>query len=100
MKKAILIIILFFCFIFKTYASETFYLGDHVPNIYIYMDRVNKKVYRQFRMIYKSNTNELVYCIEPGATLSNGNYESYDEYNDVFNIPVDKFNKIKLIAYY
>lgn len=87
-------------FIMKTNASETFYLGDHVPDIYIYMDRINKKVYRQFRMIYKTNTNELVYCIEPGSSLSTGTYDEYSSYNTIFSLSKDQFEKIKLIAYY
>lgn len=87
------------CFI-SAKADDTFYLGEHVPDIYIYMNRINKKVYRQFRMIYKSDTNELVYCIEPGTTLASGTYDKNEEYNDVFNLSVEKWNKIKLIAYY
>lgn len=100
MKKIYLFLFLFIIFITKTHADETFYLGDHVPDIYIYMDRINKKVYRQFRMIYKSDSNELVYCIEPGTTLANNAYEAYTDYSPVFNLTEDKFNKIKLIAYY
>lgn len=100
MKRIILFIILFLSFYTTVKASETFYLGDHVPDIYIYMDRINKKVYRQFRMIYRSSTDELVYCIEPGATLSSNNYDSYEEFNSVFNLTEEKFNRIKLIAYY
>lgn len=100
MKKIIFVILTLFAFVKSVSASETFYLGDHVPDIYIYMDRINKKVYRQFRMIYRTNTNELVYCIEPGASLSSGYYDDYNDFNSIFNISIDKFNKIKLIAYY
>ena len=100
MKKIYLFLFLFIIFITKAHADETFYLGAHVPDIYIYMDRINRKVYRQFRMIYKSDSNELVYCIEPGTTLANSAYEVYTNYSPVFNLTEDKFNKIMLIAYY
>lgn len=100
MKKILLFIIVFLSFYKTPKASETFYLGDHVPDIYIYMDRINKRVYRQFRMIYRTSTDELVYCIEPGATLSSNNYDSYEEFNSIFNLTEEKFNRIKLIAYY
>lgn len=100
MKKTIIFLGLFIAFISKVNASDTFYLGDHVPNIYIYMNRINKKVYRQFRMIYKSGTNELVYCIEPGTSLANDIYETYNTYNSIFNISLDKWERLKLIAYY
>lgn len=91
---------MFFAFIDKSSATSKFYLGGHVPGIYIYMDRINKKVYRQFREIYKEGTNELVYCIEPGATLSQGEYSDEVNYNSKFNIQADKWEKIKKIAYY
>lgn len=91
---------MFFAFIDKSSATSKFYLGGHVPGIYIYMDRINKKVYRQFREIYKEGTNELVYCIEPGATLSQGEYTDEVNYNSKFNIQADKWEKIKKIAYY
>lgn len=90
----------FVLFISSVKASNAFYLGDHVPDIYIYMNRIDKKVYRQFRMIYQSGTNELVYCIEPGATLSSGEYNSFEEFNEIFNLSEENFNKLKLIAYY
>ena len=95
-----MVLCLFVLFMCKTRALNTFYLGDHVPDIYIYMNRIDKIVYRQFRMIYQSGTNELVYCIEPGATLSSGEYDSYEEFNSIFNLSEEKFNRIKLIAYY
>ena len=87
-------------FTLKVNAKEIFYLGDHVPDIYIYMDRVNKKVYRQFRMIYKEGTNELVYCVEPGATLSTTFYDEENNYDPKFNFSSDKWELFKKIAYY
>ena len=87
-------------FVSTVKAEETFYLGDHVPDIYIYMNRINKKVYRQFRMIYSSKTGELVYCVEPGSTLSSGVYTESFNFNQDFNISVDKWDKLKKIAYY
>ena len=101
MKKYIICILLCFTvFASKVKADSKFYLGNHVPGIYIYMDRINKKVYRQFREIYKEGTNELVYCIEPGTTLSTSSYTDETEYNPKFNISADKWEKIKKIAYY
>lgn len=102
MKRILFGFIVYFSLNFSVFALEnnTFYLGDHVPDIYIYMDRINKKVYRQFRMIYQSGTNELVYCIEPGASLSSEVYDIYSNNDFVFNLSDDKFDKIKLIAYY
>lgn len=83
------------------YAEENyFYLGDKVPDIHIIMDKNGKKVYRQFRMIYSKKNDELVYCIEPGAVLSLENYLDFDQYNDVFNISNEAFEKIKLIGYF
>ena len=104
MKKSIIYISilfnLFFILITKTNAEEKFYLGEHVPDIYIYMDRVDKKVYRQFRMIYKEGTNELVYCIEPGTTLSLLSYDKVDNYDPKFIFSPDKWELFKKIAYY
>lgn len=71
-----------------------------MPNIYIYMDRGDKKVYRQFRMIYKENTNELVYCVEPGATLSKTIYEEVTSYDPKFKFSPDKWERFKKIAYF
>lgn len=83
------------------YAEENyFYLGDKVPDIHIIMDKNGKKVYRQFRMIYSKKNDELVYCIEPGAVLSLENYLDFDQYNAVFNISDEAFEKIKLIGYF
>ena len=87
-------------FTLKVNAGENFYLGEKIPDFYIYMDRVNKQVNYNLKPVYRSLTNELVYCIEPGVTLSGSLYDSYNEYNTLFNLSEDKYNKIKLIAYY
>jgi hypothetical protein len=100
MKKIIFLFISFLSFISITNAQELFHLGDKVPDIVIYMDRINKQVYYQPKKIYRNLTNELVYCIQPGIVLSNGEYESFEDYNTVFNITEEQFNRIKLIAYY
>lgn len=100
MKKILLFIMLFLSFCKVASAGELFHLGEKVPDIVIYMDRINKKVYYQPKKIYRNSTNELVYCIQPGVVLSNNDYESYEEFNEIFNISEEKFNKIKLIAYY
>ena len=100
MKKILFIFILLVCFIKNTYAGELFHLGERVPDVAIYMDRINKQVYYQPKTIYRNSTNELVYCIQPGVVLANGEYESFYEYNGIFNITEEQFNKIKLIAYY
>ena len=102
MKKFIKYIFTFLVLVsFKSIAkAESFYLGDHVPDIYIYMNRINKKVYRQFRMIYNASSNELVYCVEPGATLSNELYEESYNYDSRYNISEEKWDKLKKIAYF
>ena len=99
-KKYIFVIVLFICFISNVEAKELFHLGERVPDVVIYMDRVNKQVYYQPKKIYRNTTNELVYCIQPGVVLSSNEYDSYEDFNDIFNITEEKFNKIKLIAYY
>lgn len=88
------------CFISGVNAKELFHLGERVPDIVIYMNRINKEVYYQPKKIYRNSTNELVYCIQPGVVLSSGEYDSYEEFNEIFNITEEQFNKIKLIAYY
>ena len=100
MKKFLFMIVLFICFISSVKAKELFHLGEKVPDVVIYMDRVNKQVYYQPKKIYRNITNELVYCIQPGIVLSSGEYDSYEDFNESFNITEEQFNKIKLIAYY
>ncbi|MBR5662734.1 MAG: thioester domain-containing protein [Bacilli bacterium] len=100
MKKILFIITIFVCFISSVSAKELFHLGEKVPDVVIYMDRVNKQVYYQPKKIYRNSTNELVYCIQPGVVLSSGEYDSYEEFNEIFNITEKQFNRIKLIAYY
>ena len=84
MKKVYLFIVLFLIYISKVNASEYFYLGEKIPNFYIYMDRVNKKVNYNLKGVYRTINNELVYCIEPGVTLSKDLYDEYDSYSSIF----------------
>ena len=104
MKNKLIILLFLYVTIFtfkiNTNAAEKFYLGDHVPDIYIYMKRDDKEVYRKFRMIYNSSTNNLVYCVEPGAVLSNEYYDPIYNYSSIFNFSSYKWEKIKKIAYY
>lgn len=81
-------------------SDKSFYLGDRIPDVYYIMDKTNKKVFAQFKRITKTDTNELVYCIEPGVVLSSEDYIPYEGFDERFNLSKEKWDKVNLIAMY
>jgi len=101
MKKIILIIISIFLFSECAKAVENkFYLGERIDGIYIITDKGTKKVFAKIKKIHRTDTNELVYCTEPGTVLSSEFYEKYYTNSENPRLSESTMNKIRLIAHY
>ena len=101
MKKFLLIIFLFLsCMNF--YASErSFICIEYIENVFYVKNSGSVTQYRRAQVIRDTVTGEIAYCIEPFSLLVNDSY--YDEdtaYNSIYGISKDKWEKIKLYAYY
>jgi len=99
MKKLIIIVLSIFIFSSSVKAA-TFHLSDPIDGVYLIMDKGTSKSFQKFKAVYKNDTNELVYCVEPGVKLSSEEYLGYTGYNELFYIDQAKMDKVKLIAYY
>lgn len=102
MKKIILVIILFLIGISKVYAYDTvenFHFGKKVPDVTVRVINGNNTRNTTIWMIYRSDNN-YVYCIDPFTNETDGNYEGYIGYNEVFNLSKEQINRMNLLSYY
>jgi len=100
MKKIIFTLCCFVFFISSYHAENKFYLGEKITNMFYIMNKNGTKVFANFKKIHKTDTNELVYCVEPGVKLSSDDYEPFEMYNEKFYIDQDKMDRVKLVAKY
>ena len=101
MKKIVFIFTLLLTFISCVSAQDNkFYLGEKIPGIYIITDTNGKKVFAQIKKIQRTDTNELVYCTQPGTVLSSEEYQKYDSEGYSFRLNSETSRRIKLISYY
>lgn len=57
--------------------------------------------FRNAKAIRNITTNNIAYCIEPFATLVDGSsYTGYIEYNNIFNLSKEQWDRLKLLSYY
>lgn len=106
MKK--LIKILFVFGVFLSFAKSSYaktseiVLGDQIPGITLHVKTIDENYKKGIYKLVKKDTGELVYCIEPGVLLKNGQYESYNapgELEDI-NLTEEEWEHIKRITYY
>jgi hypothetical protein len=101
MKKILLIIFLFLCCT-NVFASERSFVGsEYIENVFYVKNNGEVTQYRRAQVIRDTVTGEIAYCIEPFNLMVNNSY--YDEdtnYNSIYGISRDKWEKIKLYAYY
>lgn len=100
MKKILLIIFLFLCFI-NVNALERKFAGSEFLTGISYMKSDGKIVqYRNAQVIRDLTTNEVAYCVEPFTLLVNNSDYVSSTSNNTFGISSNKWEKIKLYAYY
>lgn len=105
MKKLIQIVIFALVFFIGTNIAlaktNTIELGEVIPGIRLHLKTPTVEKNKNIFKIINRNTNELVYCIEPGVILQNGSYTEY-QYVNFFPIQISQedWNAISLIAYY
>ena len=76
-------------------------LGDAVPGIKIHLktSKVNRD--KDIFQIIDTTTNELVYCIEPGVMLYEGEFTEFKTLDDLdLDITEEQLDMIERIAYY
>lgn len=100
--KILLFLFLFLLGINVSYAkTNRIELGDVIPNIRLHLKTPTIEKNKNIFKIVNRDTNELVYCIEPGVVLQNG---SYTEYQDINSFPItlssDDWEAISTIAYF
>lgn len=101
MKKIMFCFLLLFLFNIKINAlTDTFYLGEKVPNMHIEsVDATN--IHNGIPFILRRSDKEIVYCINPFDKLNTSNYYTAYNYNaTIFNLTNEQLNKMNLIAYY
>ena len=101
MKKILLIIFLFLCFT-RVYAEERTFASTEKLEGISYMKNNWKEIqYRNALVIRDTVTKEIAYCVEPFKSLvNNTSYNMNNDYNSIFGIPTDTWDRIKLYSYY
>lgn len=101
MKKFLLIIFLFLSCT-NVFASERSFAGsEYIDNTFYIKNNGTIKQYRRAQVIRDTVTNEIAYCVEPFKLMVDNSY--YDEdtlYNSIYGISEEKWERIKLYAYY
>lgn len=105
MKKRILLIIFLLALGIKTVKATTVYdqITSYFIGSYHYVDEFGK--FGDFEAMSRKSDGTPAYCIEPGASLSDGNYEGYlnlpmDELAAKVGLTKEKLQEISLMAYY
>ena len=79
------------------------YLGDAIANVRLYLKTEKIEKYKNMYKIINRDTNELVYCIEPGVVLKGGYFKTYQGVElipDDLGITNDDWNNLLTIAYF
>ncbi len=105
MKKYTLIIFILILFLFgvkEVCATEAIFSGaESLTGVsYVKYDGYYYH-FRNAKAIRNVNTGNIAYCIEPFATLVDGSsYTGYIEYNNIFKLSKEQWERLKLLAYY
>ena len=107
MKKILKVMLCFFAvFLFtkSVQAEENYiYMGEKIPNILIYMKTPKVSMNKYMYQLVNRTTGELVYCIEPGESLKDGNAKAYQIIEDldlVYDIDRADWEYLRLLAYF
>lgn len=100
MKKIIIVLFLFFCFIVNVNALSKFYLGEKVPNMYIESKNGNL-MHNGAPFVIRRDDSNIVYCLNPFLYIDTNNYYNEFKYNaSLFNLTEEQLEKINLISYF
>ncbi len=82
--------------------AETFYAGEQVKEVPLYLDKITKQSYRYFKTAYRTSDNVLVYCVEPDKLLSVTNEYNFVEEKqwEKLNINYETWRRLELLAYF
>lgn len=101
MKKIVVLLALLFLFpgIVK---AETFYAGNPVEEVPLYLDKISKQSYRYFKTAYRRSDNVLVYCVEPDKLLSvvDNYYPIIQNQEKALDISKEQWRRIELLSYF
>lgn len=107
MKKLLKIVLCLFVFLVcskQVQAAENYiYMGEKIPNILIYMKTPKVSMNKYMYKLVNGTTGELVYCIEPGESLKNGNakvYELIEDLDLVYDLDRADWEYLRLLAYF
>ncbi len=102
--KFLLCISIFFIAKSNVIAEQNYiYLGDVIPDIKLYLKTDKVEKYKNMYEIINRDTNELVYCIEPGVSLKDGYFKAYQGVELIdydLGITNDDWNYLRTIAYF
>lgn len=101
MKKIFLVLVLLLM-IPAIVNGETFYAGNQVKDVPLFLDKITKQNYRYFKTAYRRSDDVLVYCVEPSELLSTtANYNYITSNQEVaLGISKEKWHRIELLAYF
>ena len=85
-----------------TYEDKANEHGMCISNEYVTKEKNGTKKYQQMTLIVRNSDGRFLYCIEPGKSIDeNEIFTGYDDnQKEYVNLSEDKWNKIKLLAYY
>ncbi len=99
--KYLVFIISFFAFNI-VYASEiNIKLGDEIEGYKVHLKTPAVEKDKSIFKIYNADTNELLYCIEPGVMLEKNTYQEYYSLEDLdIDLTEDELDYINKLAYF
>ena len=99
MKKIFMILVLLVSFIGSVSANQ-FVLTEKIEGEYVQINRINTKFNMYFYGVVDMTTNEYIYCIQPGISLSDQSYEDVLDHYEKVGLTKDQFETISKIAYF
>lgn len=105
MKKITIIVVALIAFFSASLnsraATNYIYLGEEIDGIRVHMKTNTKNFSMAMEKIINRNTGELLYCIEPGIHLYDGNYEKTTNIDTIKEtITKEEWEYLKILTYY
>ncbi len=100
-KLFIFIISFFICLNIVEAKNINIKLGEALPGFRIHLKTPKMEKDKDMFKIYNSDTNELLYCIEPGVMLYDGSYEELSNLDALsLDITEEQMEMVNKIAYF
>lgn len=100
MKKVLFLVVILLMPV--VVSAESFYVGEDVKDVPLYLDKISSQRYRYFKPAYRISDNDLAYCVEPSKLINTSKEYFYvtEKQWESLNVSYDVWRRLELLAYF